>query len=531
MNPYHLLGASTVAVLGAAGAMHFSTQQRAEAGVLDQINPMPLDQIPSLTTAPVSHADLREVPEGNGIALELEPVANEDNFFLASSRLIVKLKSGVDINDALPALEDKIGQKLTLGRQLLPNLFELETDHGTTYQELKHFQTDVENLDLFEFCDLEVNPDRLKPTEDDPVQTNDEKTRQQLKDSGYSDEFIERQWSLVEPQDNLEENEAFGANVLKAHSITKGKSAVGAVIDAGSGVEPHSDMRDRFCDPRFGDHVDYCNKEQGGGHGMFVSGQIAANEDNGIGIAGVAPESKLTLLKGLSACGDYSDHEVLPLHVLMLHAGGIEVDGLPKNENPASVINLSLGGNAECPAYMQEVIDALDAKGVSVVVAAGNEKRDARCSMPANCDKVITVGASDYLGQLTSYSNFGPRVDLLAPGGDSGHPIVSLSNMGPDSYSLAMGTSMATPITSGAVLLMQSLDPTLMPQEIRQILKDSSRELPHGCFRGDEKCGAGVLDTFAAVSIVMQRLQNQGRLSGSDIFTQQSPIDAPFHAA
>lgn len=529
MSPYQVLRASTVAMLGTASVLHFASQNQTSAGELNKISRMPLDEMPNLVRLPVGVSDLRSAAPPTFDPSQVNPLNIEDEYAPRSNKLLIKLKEGIDIHDALPLLSKELGQELTFSRQLLPRLFEIESDQESSSHELQLHQADLEDLHLVEFCNVEIGSNRLKPTDDEePIKTNDEKTRQQLRDSGYDDQFIERQWSLVEPTAKREEMEAFGANVLKAHQITKGAGAVGSVIDAGSGSEPHEDMRDRFLKPMFGDHVDYCDKESGGGHGMFVSGQIAANENNGVGISGVAPESKLTLLKGLSACDDRDEHPCAALHILMLHAGGFDVDGLPKNENPATVINLSLGAQAQCPPYMQEVIDALDAKGVSVVVAAGNERMDAQFLMPANCDKVITVGASDYLGQMTSYSNFGRRVDLMAPGGDRGHPIISLSNMSPNAYSLAVGTSMATPIVAGAALLMQSLDPTLLPQEVRDILKKTAREFPHGCFRGDENCGSGGLDTYAAVITVLKGLSDQGRLIGAGVLDQTCPVTAPL---
>ena len=79
---------------------------------------------------------------------------------------------------------------------------------------------------------------------------------------------------------------------------------------------------------------------------------------------------------------------------------------------------MSLGGTTSCPQAMQDAINAVLAQGAVIAVAAGNASEDATNSAPANCSGVITVGASTRQGDRASYSNFGHRVDLSAPGGD-----------------------------------------------------------------------------------------------------------------
>jgi len=148
------------------------------------------------------------------------------------------------------------------------------------------------------------------------------------------------------------------------------------------------------------------------------------------------------------------------------------------NRTPADIINMSLTIQAPCPASMQAAIDAAAARNVVVVVAAGNKANQARLYAPANCNNVVVVGANDARGGLSFYSNFGPEVDLLAPGGDvfadsdgDGRPDGVLSTRATTAgcydpvnqnstqqcyYSFLQGTSMAAPHVSAALALLAS---------------------------------------------------------------------------
>ena len=111
----------------------------------------------------------------------------------------------------------------------------------------------------------------------------------------------------------------------------------------------------------------------------------------------------------------------------MLWSGGVFVEGVPVNENITPVINLSLGGVLESALLgLQDAIDVLLNKGVVTVVAAGNNSIDLDSSdfFPANCKRVVAVGATNVNGNLSTYSNYGEKL-IYAPGGDHGRGIYS----------------------------------------------------------------------------------------------------------
>src|SRR5690554_726924 len=139
----------------------------------------------------------------------------------------------------------------------------------------------------------------------------------------------------------------------------------------------------------------------------------------------------------------------------------------------ADIINLSLGGLPEIPA-LQNAIDEVVANGVIVVAAAGNQASSSP-AYPAAAEGVFSVSAVDAGGSLAGYSNFGPWIDLAAPGGDVRRDanldgladlvISSSASLGPDGfepdYTGLQGTSMAAPHVAGVFALMKSLKPDL----------------------------------------------------------------------
>ena len=88
------------------------------------------------------------------------------------------------------------------------------------------------------------------------------------------------------------------------------------------------------------------------------------------------------------------------------------------NANPAQVINLSLGAQQAPSAILQDAVNAANAKGVVVMVAAGNSGIDASSMTPANLQGVIVVGALGAQKELAPYSDYGALVSVVAPGGN-----------------------------------------------------------------------------------------------------------------
>ena len=213
------------------------------------------------------------------------------------------------------------------------------------------------------------------------------------------------------------------------------------------------------------------------GHGSHVSGTIAA-KDNGIGVVGVAPGARLWAVKVLTAAGSGTTSMVV-----------CGIDWVAANAGTIEVANMSLGGSGSDDGNCgksnndpeHKAICNAVSRGVTFAVAAGNDSQDAKKSVPAAYDEVITVSAladfnglpgggaastcrSDVDDTFADFSNFGADVDLIAPG----VCIYSTSMLG--GYATLSGTSMASPHVAGAAALYKATHPTATPAQVKSAL-------------------------------------------------------------
>jgi serine protease len=187
----------------------------------------------------------------------------------------------------------------------------------------------------------------------------------------------------------------------------------------------------------------------------------------------------------------------------MRWAGGLSVAGLPANPNPALVINLSLGiANSVYAASFAPLISELEALGVVVVAAAGNGMAET-LDQPAG-SATIAVGSVDHDYLRSTFSNYGPGLTLMAPGGTAppGSSCPAITSTGIDyfagtashTWTCKAGTSMATPYVSGAAGLLLGIEPELRgdPDAIDARLRDAAAQARPPGYDPD-RYGAGVL--------------------------------------
>lgn len=428
---------------------------------------------------------------------------------LPGKKLMVRLAAAASPNWSvlLPRWSSLVGSNVSVDHQI-GDVWVLKLDSPVPDATLANMAAQLETDDSIQYADpvRRVHPQRVP-----------------------NDPSFPQQWSLSDP--------VGGINAAAAWNMQIGNSQqVIAVID--TGITPHPELTgkvlpgyDFITDPdtaNDGDGRDNDPSDPGDGtgdnecgpgipgeasswHGTFVSGLIAANTNNGTGIAGINWNAMILPVRALGRCGGSFDDVAASI----LWAIGMPVAGAPPNPNPAHVINMSLGGQSECPQAIQDAINVALAQGVVVAVAAGNYAINASQFAPASCSGVISVGASTRQGDRASYSNFGVRVDISAPGGDGAQSdwILSLSNDGqskpgaPD-YAIGVGTSFAAPQVAGVASLMLARNANLTPGQVLGIMSAAARPFadPTVCAQGPA-CGVGLLDAGVALNATVSSSQ------------------------
>ena len=371
------------------------------------------------------------------------------------------------------------------------------------------------------------------------------------------------QWYLRAPTSAIivDTNSVVAAiNAQAAWDITSGSGVVVAVLDTGvrfdhpdlagkllagsdfisdTGVAADGDGRDADAsDPGdFGCSTLPADERNSSWHGTQTAGLIGAATNNHAGMAGTGRDVTLLPVRVLGKCGGFDSD----IQAAMLWAASLE-SGSTTTVPRARVINLSLGSAGACSATYQDVVQQVNARGVVVVVAAGND--GLAVGTPANCPGAIAVAGVRHAGTKVGYSDLGPEVAIAAPAGNCVNlngtclfPLLTTSNSGTTTpvansaggsiytgggSDASLGTSFSAPLVSGTVGLMLAANPSLTPTQVLSFLKSSARAFPSTgagasvaactapttvaqsseCYCTTATCGAGLLDAGAAVAAV-----------------------------
>lgn len=469
----------------------------------------------SLCAAAVSAAVLSVVSPVNAAPSQVQSQPDSTQVNRPFERLIVGYKPGTaEASSDTAASDDARNKGKSLHRRMASGAVVVDLGSKTSNADstIQAFKADPDVA--------YVEPDLLMQPFADP------------NDTDYS-----RQWDLFEA--------TAGMNVPGAWSSSTGAGVTVAVID--TGYVAHSDLSARVVagydfvsdaarardgggrDSNAADEGDWtargeCGTDANGNpvpaqdqssswHGTHVAGTIAASANNAKGIAGIAYDAKIQPLRVLAKCGGATSD----IADAITWASGGTVAGVPANATPAKVINMSLGGQSSCSTTYQNAINGAINRGTTVVVAAGNSNMNVANFTPANCSGVITVAASSREGNKAFYSNFGSRIDIAAPGGetrrgtDTPGTITTPENgiwstlnagttvPGAENYKPYQGTSMAAPHIAGLAALMVAKKPSLTPAEIKNLIKTNARPLAGTCSGG---CGSGLADATKTVNAI-----------------------------
>lgn len=351
--------------------------------------------------------------------------------------------------------------------------------------------------------------------EEDPCRNKEEATDPHFEGAGLWDQDFDNQWAIKQAGFSGEEGDAWS---LAGNEL---EPVIVAVIDsgidwfhpdfsrsnlwrnedeiAGNGID---DDGNGYIDDTIGwNFIDQDRKPWDyDGHGTFVAGVIAAAQNNGKGIAGINSAAKIMPIKALDAFGNG-------------HASMVAEAITYAVDNGARIINLSLGGR-KFTQIEQWAIDYAAENDVMVVAAAGNQGSSVADYSPAGLNGVITVSATDRDNDFARFSNWGPAVDIAAPGVD----VLSLRARNTDlladipdveydrgkaivgddrAYIRASGTSFAAPIVAATASLILSKNPDLTVEQVTRMLLNSSVDIDRVGI--DNFTGYGMLDAKAAL--------------------------------
>jgi subtilisin family serine protease len=260
-------------------------------------------------------------------------------------------------------------------------------------------------------------------------------------------------WGL----DSLDEKDFYASDGNYAYN-NDGTGVTVYMID--TGVNQNSELTGRLTSYDFSSDVNTSNENIDClGHGTAVSSIIAGTK------YGVAKKANIVSLK-VMACG--SKGAATPNIVAALN-------WLIANHQPNSVLNISMAVKTSTTDF-EEPINTLISQGVTVVVAAGNDNADACTYSPAYIPNAITVGSYDMinLGEVSTFSNQGPCIDIFAPGEE-----IQVANpKAPNGNDSESGTSLAAPFVSGAAATFLQTNTTATPADVLAWLTKNSKRFP-----------------------------------------------------
>ena len=254
---------------------------------------------------------------------------------------------------------------------------------------------------------------------------------------------------------------------------------------------------DGFIDNIYGADFAYGDGDpvDGVGHGTHCAGTIAAVGNNGIGVVGMNWQTKIMAVKGLNDHGEGFTSDLASSIIWAADQG-------------ADVISNSWGPGNRYPSdpLLEAAVQHAYSKGCVIVFAAGNSHDDVQYYCPANMPETIAVAATDHQDRKPSFSNWGEKINVSAPGVD----ILSLLaadtggfgyNVG-ENYTVASGTSMACPHVAGLAALILSVDPRYSNSEVAEFIELNADNIDALNPGYEGMLGSGRINAFNALPLL-----------------------------
>ncbi len=283
------------------------------------------------------------------------------------------------------------------------------------------------------------------------------------------DPFVTQQWGLYNPDyDDID------ISICGAWSYATGRGIKIGILDQGVDVN-HIDLAQNIYPLSFDTESGTSPAKLYDSHGTHCAGIAAAVRNNGIQVAGVAPDAKIVSISNSLRSSTNSRLK--------------RADGFVwAYKNGVDVISNSWGSSTQHAAINEAIADAFkygrEGKGCIIVFAAGNDGNRFPVAYPANCnDKIIAVGALDRDGTIAYFSQTGDKLDVVAPGVDV---LSTIPNNDTISWP---GTSMACPHVAGLAALILERNPRLTVTQVNDIIEKNTKKVGPNNYNETRKNG------------------------------------------
>ena len=313
-----------------------------------------------------------------------------------------------------------------------------------------------------------------------------------------NDEFYYLQWHHGTINSQTAWNSSVGSNLIKV-----------CVLDTGVDTD-HPDLLPNILLPGFNAYLDVSgNVEDLYGHGSGTAGVIGAVGNNSFGVSGVNWNIKIMpvqISQGTITSSAYISDMALGIRWCA--------------DNGAKVANLSYGG-----AQYSTISDAasyLKEKGGLLFMSAGNSGTFHNSISFPDFSSFIVVGSTSQNDEKSSFSEYGPYIDIVAPGEDIATTYLDAS------YVYYSGTSFSSPMAAGVAALALSVNPTLTVDELEDVMFSSTVDL--GVVGEDDLYGNGRIDASLAIDLALNYGENNAPIAliSSNISSGIVPLDVAF---